>query len=132
MKKSKQNERIKHSINITALVIFLLCLTILLLNVIEPTRGCITNWLWQHNPIPFFVDDQSKMDITFTAVLFSFMSFAISKLISQWRETKKYRQVKKEIKQKHATQRTNQTTCVALGKYRSQQNSQNINSYNYF
>ena len=101
MKKSKQNEKIKHSINITALVIFLLCLTILLLNVIEPTRGCITNWLWQHNPIPFLVDDQSKMDITFTAVLFSFMSFAISKLISQWRETKKYRQVRKEIKQKN-------------------------------
>jgi hypothetical protein len=38
------------------------------------------------------------MDVTFTALLFSVMSFAISKLVSQWKETKKYRDAKREIK----------------------------------
>lgn len=101
VRKSKQNEKIKKSINIPAAIIFGVCLIILLLNVIEPTRGCISNWLWEINPVPQLIDDPSKMDITFTAVLFSFMSFAVSKLISQWKETKDYRKAKRNIKLKN-------------------------------
>ena len=42
------------------------------------------------------------MDIVFTAVMFSMVSFSTSKLINQWKETVKFRQAKKEMKLKQA------------------------------
>ena len=101
VKKSKQNEKIKRSINITAAIIFSICLVVLLLNVIEPTKGCVTEWLWTHNPLPNLIQTKANMDVTFIALLFSFMSFSISKLISQWKETRNYRKVRREIRQKN-------------------------------
>lgn len=41
------------------------------------------------------------MDTTLTATMFSAMAFSLSKLISQWKDTAKYRRAKKEIKLKN-------------------------------
>ena len=38
------------------------------------------------------------MDVTLTAILFSIIAFSISKLISQWKETAKFRKAKKEMR----------------------------------
>ena len=38
------------------------------------------------------------MEITFTALSFSFISFSISKLVNQWKETAKFRIAKRDIK----------------------------------
>jgi hypothetical protein len=40
------------------------------------------------------------MDVTVTAILFSIVSFSLSKLISQWRETAPFRKTKKEMRLK--------------------------------
>lgn len=40
------------------------------------------------------------MDTTFVATMFSVISFSLAKLVSQWKETKKYRQAKRDMKKK--------------------------------
>ena len=40
------------------------------------------------------------MSTVIIAVTFSFISLSLSKLVSQWKETKKYRNAKKEMKEK--------------------------------
>ena len=46
------------------------------------SQGIISNFLFEHNPLPMLIQSQSNMEITFTALSFSIISFSISKLIA--------------------------------------------------
>lgn len=98
VKKSKENNKIKPSINIIALVLLILSITIVIVNLNAVSGNCITAWLFAHNPLPSFIPTQESMDVTLTAMLFSIITFSISKLTSQWKETAKFRKARREMR----------------------------------
>lgn len=98
VKQSKTNEKIKPSINRFAFITLVLSLALIIINLNVVSGNCISVWLYNQQIFAMFIDSQRNMDVTFTATAFSILSFSISKLITQWKETKKYRDAKKEIK----------------------------------
>ena len=99
VKKSKHNNKITPSINIFALIIFVLSVFAVVSNLMD--NGWISAWLYNKRFLDFIIKTQENMDTTFIAVMFSVISFSLSKLIHQWRDTSKYRKAKKEMKQKN-------------------------------
>lgn len=96
VKKSRQNNKIKPSVNLIALIILILSISSVIYNV--TSGGVISNFLFKYNPFPSLITDQVNMNTTFTALMFSIISFSISKLISQWKETAQFRKTKREMK----------------------------------
>ena len=99
VKKSKHNNKITPSINIFALIIFVLSVFAVVTNLMD--NGWISTWLYNKGFLNFIVKTQENMETTFIAVMFSVISFSLSKLIHQWKDTSKYRKAKKEMKQKN-------------------------------
>lgn len=99
VKKSKHNNKITPSINIFALIIFVLSVFAVVSNLMD--NGWISAWLYNRRFLDFIIKTQENMDTTFIAVMFSVISFSLSKLIHQWRDASKYRKAKKEMKQKN-------------------------------
>lgn len=61
--------------------------------------------------------------MTFTAILFSFVTFSISKLLTQWKDTKKYRDAKRQMKQiKHLTQVMTSKDLLDAAKMKDKEN----------
>lgn len=98
VRKSKENTKLKSSINIPSLITFLVALTFIIVNSL--CNKCCTRWLWENNPLPQLIKSSESLEITFTAIVFSLLSFVISKLISQWKETANYRAAKKQMRQR--------------------------------
>lgn len=98
VKKSKENLKLKPSINVTALCTTITCACLILCNIIW--KNCIVDLIWEWNWLHSILKNKDNLEIVFTAIMFSSLSFAISKLISQWNETKYYREAKKQIKQR--------------------------------
>lgn len=96
VKKSKQNEKLKPSINLIALIGLLFSITMIAINF--TCDGIISKFLYDHNPLPSLIQTHSNMEIIFIAVSFSIISFSISKLVNQWKETAEYRKTKKQMK----------------------------------
>lgn len=101
VRKSKNNIKIKPSINISALVILICAIGLIILNLDVVSGNIVTNWLFEINPLSFLIATTEDMNVMFTAVMFSMVSFSLSKLLNQWKETKKYREAKKDIKLKN-------------------------------
>lgn len=100
VKKSKQNNKLKSSINIFALILLILSAALIACNLDILTGNIISKWLFENNPLPWLITSQRNMDMTFTATLFSCITFAISKLINQWKETAPDRRARREIKKR--------------------------------
>ena len=99
VKKSKQNSKLKPSINGLALAIFLLSSILVIIDLDVVSNGMITQWLYNNTFLNIFITSQQHMDITFVAVMFSVISFSLSKLLNQWKETKINRKTKRQLKQ---------------------------------
>ena len=99
VKRSKHNNKITPSINIFALISFVLSVFVVVTNLMY--NGWISTWLYNKGFLNFIIKTQENMDTTFIAVMFSVISFSLSKLIHQWKDTSKYRKAKKEMKQKN-------------------------------
>ena len=97
MKKSKQNNKIKPSINLIALSIFIISLLLIIINLDVVSGNIVSKWLYSLNingtkiASLLLIGSQKDMDIVFTATIFSMVSFSASKLLSQWKETAKSR-----------------------------------------
>lgn len=98
VKKSKQNTKLKPSVNLMALVILLIAVTLIVVNLKVVSGSCITHWLYTSTFLNKFIGSEQSLEVTYTALLFSVLSFSISKLLSQWKETKEIRKTKKQIK----------------------------------
>ena len=55
MIKSKENNKIKPSINLIALVLLILSITIVVINLNVVSGNFITAWLFANNPLPNFI-----------------------------------------------------------------------------
>lgn len=104
MKRSKQNQKTKSSINFISLLLIILSLSLIIINLDSISGNIISKWMFNleinHTRIaPYlFIKTQKDMDITFTAIMFSVLSFSASKLVSQWKDTSQFRRAKKEMK----------------------------------
>lgn len=97
VKKSKENKKIKPSINLIALIMLIISISIVIINLNIVSGNIVSVWLFKHNLFPLFIKSQESMDVTLTAILFSIIAFSISKLINQWKETAKFRDAKREM-----------------------------------
>lgn len=98
VKKSKHNNKITPSINVLALIIFIISVFAVVSNLMD--GGWISAWLYNKGFLNFIIKTQENMDTTFIAVMFSIISFSLSKLIHQWKDTSKYRKAKREMRLK--------------------------------
>lgn len=97
VKKSKHNNKMVPSINALALVMLLLCASVVVTNIIY--NGWASTWIYENiDIIRYVVVSKESMSTILIASMFSIMSFSLAKLCSQWKETKKYRVAKREIK----------------------------------
>lgn len=123
VKKSKENNKIKPSINLFALILLMISVTLIICNLEVVSGNAISIWLFDINPVPMLIATQRNMDMTFTAILFSFVTFSISKLLSQWKDTKKYRDAKKQMKQKkHLTRIMTSKDLLDVAKMKDREN----------
>ena len=108
VKKSKQNQKTKSSINFASLLLIILSLSLIIINLDSISGNAISKWIFNleiNNTriAPYlFIKTQKDMDITFTAIMFSVLSFSASKLVSQWKDTSQFRKAKKEMKMKES------------------------------
>ena len=106
MKRSKQNQKAKSSINFISLLLIILSLSLIIINLDSISGNIISKWIFNleinnTRVAPYlFIKTQKDMDITFTAIMFSVLSFSASKLVSQWKDTAQFRKAKKEMKMK--------------------------------
>ena len=106
VKKSKQNVKMKSSINLFALILFIASFLLIIINLQIVSGNVISKWLFEHNPVPKLIITQHNMDMFVTAILFSSITFALSTLINQWKETAEYRRARSDAKKKQKLLRT--------------------------
>ena len=127
VKKSKENNKIKPSINLFALILLITSITLIICNLEIVSGNAISILLFEINPFPMFITSQRNMDMTFTAILFSFVTFSISKLLNQWKETKKYRDAKNQMKQKkHLTRIMTSKDLLDAAKMKDKENYERL------
>ena len=102
VKQSKENVKIKPSINIPALILLIISICIVIINLNAVSGNIISKWLFTHNILPWFIKSKESMDNTLTAILFSMIAFSLSKLVNQWKETAHFRKAKKEMRAREA------------------------------
>lgn len=84
----------------------MLSLSLIIINLDSISGNVISKWIFNleinnTRVAPYlFIKTQKDMDITFTAIMFSILSFSASKLLTQWKETSEIRKAKKDIKLK--------------------------------
>lgn len=92
VKLSKKNIKQKHSIDIIGLSVLFIALILFIVNAV--TGYAISNWIhsWMSKiPLLNSILTRESMNTYYTAVLFSIMSFSISRIINRWKETKQQR-----------------------------------------
>lgn len=92
VKLSKKNIKQKHSIDIIGLSVLFIALILFIVNAI--TDYAISDWIhsWMSKiPLLNSILTPESMNTYYTAVLFSIMSFSISRIINRWKETKQQR-----------------------------------------
>lgn len=98
VRESKENTKLKSSINIPALVIFGFSLAIIIINL---NNGVVANWLYSIEWIQQIFNSKQSVDTMITATTFSFISLSLSTILRQWKETKKYRIAKREMRERN-------------------------------
>ena len=104
VKRSKQNQKSKSSINFISLILLIISLSLLIINLDSLSGNIISKWLFNleikgTRVVSYLlIKTQKDMDITFTAVMFSVLSFSVSRLVNQWKDTAQFRKAKKEMK----------------------------------
>lgn len=98
VKESKENIKLKPSVNVPALIIFGISLIIIIINL---KYSLITDWLYSITWIQSMFHSEQSVDTMITAIAFSFISLSLSSLLQQWKETKKYRKAKKEMRERN-------------------------------
>ena len=92
VKLSKKNIKQKSSIDWFYLIVFLIAVVLVVVNLKWVTGNAISNWIysWLH------IMDEVSINTFYTAILFSIISFSLSKLLQRWKETKQQRVERKQ------------------------------------
>ena len=102
VKLSKKNIKQKSSIDYVGLSMLLIAIILFICNLEVVSGNVITNWLYNYlSKVPvvkYMLTDESATNTFYTAVLFSVISFSISKIIYRLKETKQQRVEAKQAK----------------------------------
>lgn len=92
VKLSKKNIKQKSSIDWFYLIVFLIAVVLVVVNLKWVTGNAISYWIysWLH------IMDDVSINTFYTAILFSIISFSLSKLFQRWKETKQQRVERKQ------------------------------------
>lgn len=92
VKLSKKNIKQKSSIDWFYLIVFLIAVVLVVVNLKWVTGNAISYWIysWLH------IMDEESINTFYTAILFSIVSFSLSKLLQRWKETKQQRVERKQ------------------------------------
>lgn len=97
VKKSKENLKLIKSINVVSSIISLIILTLIIINL---SGNVISNWLYTWLYWISLIKGKVEMNTFFTAIMFSILSFSLSKVWSTWVSTKPLRKERKLQKAK--------------------------------
>lgn len=97
VKKSKENLKLIKSINVVSSIISLIILTLIIINL---SGNVISNWLYTWLYWIPLIKGKVEMNTFFTAIMFSILSFSLSKVWSTWVSTKPLRKERKLQKAK--------------------------------
>ena len=100
VKKSKENIKIKPSLNISALITLFIGIGIIVIDLNAVSGKIITKNLYQISWISKIVPSKQYLSAILISAMISIISFSLSKLISQWNQTKEDRKLKKEMRLK--------------------------------
>lgn len=92
VKLSKKNIKQKSSIDWFYLIVFLIAVVLIVVNLKWVTGNAISNWIYSWLQIM----DEVSINTFYTAILFSIVSFSLSKLLQRWKETKQQRVERKQ------------------------------------
>ena len=127
VRKSKENSNFKPSINIGALLALILSIGVLIINLNQVSEGIITEYLYSISWVNSIIPSKQGVDAIVTSAMISSISFAISKLLSQWKETKKYRCLKRQLKlKKEAISILSSKELLDAAKRKDQENFNNL------
>lgn len=100
VKRGALGMKYKKSINVFALILFLVSLALIIGNLEAVTGNAITKWL-SATMISMSIDIGSiDMNTIYTAVVFSVLSFSLTKLLGRWKETSAIRRERKHTRLK--------------------------------
>lgn len=99
VKMSNKNIKNKSSIDWIYFSLFVISLILIVINLQVVTgKNLISDFIYNLIKPLGFIKDPSSMNVTYTAVLFSCLSFSLSKLMQRWKETKQDRIERKQLK----------------------------------
>ena len=99
VKLSKKNVKQKSSIDWVGVGILSIAGLLIILNMNNISGNAISNWIF--HLIAFkFVKTEVDMNVMYTAVLFSTLSFAANRILTRWKQTKQQRKENKKMKLK--------------------------------
>ena len=96
VKLSKKNIKQLSSIDWVNLVLFIIVAALIIINLNAVSGNAISNWIFSLIEPLGIVKQASDMNILYTAALFSVLSFALTKVITRWKDTKQQRIEKKQ------------------------------------
>lgn len=103
MKLSNKNLKERSSIDWPAVILLLVAGLLVFLNmkgVFVAEHNVISDWMFRAIKNFRIVKSETDMNTLYTAAMFSTLSFAFSKIVNRWKETKLNREEKKKLKLK--------------------------------
>lgn len=98
VKLSKKNIKQQSSIDWVNFSLLVVCALLFVINAL--TNKSISDWIFTWLPTFGFIKSAIDMNTMYTALLFSAMSFATTKVLTRWKETKQQRVENKQAKLK--------------------------------
>lgn len=100
VKRGALGMRKKRSVNVFALILVFIAATLIVLNLKVVSNNMITNWLSDLVAKMNINIGSIDMNTIYTAAVFSVLSFGLTKLLAQWRETSSIRKEKSHQRRK--------------------------------
>lgn len=99
VKISKNNIKQKSSVDYIGLITLIIAGILVVVNLASVSGNAISNWIYSwSNGFFGFIKTATDMNVMYTAVLFSVLSFSVSRILNRWKETKQQRKEAKEAK----------------------------------
>lgn len=121
VKLSKKNIKQKSSVDWYNFALLCVCATLFVVNALA--NKCISNWIFEWLPTFGLIKSAIDMNTMYTALLFSAMSFAATKVLARWKDTKQQRIENKQAKLKQeAISLMSSKELLDGARYKDQQN----------
>lgn len=95
VKKANKNLSNLSSIDWKYLATFIIALLLVIINFNSISGNAISNWIYDLFKPLGIITSKNDANVFFTAILFSIISFSLTRLLTRWKETKQQRKEKK-------------------------------------